>query len=121
MSDMALRNLEKMLGSIGNANFERFIRHIERLGSVGVVFLGTLGLFRYANLFGPSAAWVIHVVGFVSFIGALGLLVIVGLYAWKDALAALPRPWLGHFIGIWVCGVTILLGLGGMLWALNPP
>ncbi|WP_077277666.1 hypothetical protein [Thioalkalivibrio denitrificans] len=113
MLDIILRKLDKMLGNFNDEMFDTFIRHVERLGAVGIVFAGSIGLLLHANRL-PGGPWLGRVIGGLALIGTFFLIVLVGVGAWKAARAALSKPWLGHFVGVSVFVVAVFIAIGGM-------
>lgn len=118
MFDWLLDRLDTMVGSFDDDKFDAVIKHIERLGAVGILFAGAAGLVRHAEKVTPFLPALSFWLGIVSIIGTFIFIVIVAAGAWHASRQTFARPWLGHFLGLSIFILCILLSVGGMFWAI---
>ncbi len=116
----AIERLDIMVRNFGDDGLEEVMVHIGRLGNVGIVFAGIVGIIKYrAQLFPAFPSFGIFV-GIIGLLITLTLLASISLGVWKSVHAAMETPWIGHLFGIVASGFVILLGIGAIIIAANP-
>lgn len=112
-------NFDKMILSFDDTKFEEIMKHVARLGNVGIVFAGAVGLIKYPSSISPSFAWASIATGLLGLVVTFVLLVTVGLGGWKAIRSAFPGRTVGHLVGATFFLFSILVGLGGVFVVAN--
>ena len=110
---------DKMILSFDDGKFEEVMKHVGRLGNVGIVFAGVVGLIKYPSSVFPPCPWASVVAGILGLVVTFVLLVAVGMGGWKAIRSAISKRIVGHLAGATFFLFAFLLGLGGIFVAAN--
>jgi len=112
-------NFDKMILSFDDAKFDVIMTHIGRLGNVGVVFAGSIGLMKYASNITTCCPYVSFIIGVIGLILTFWLLVWIGFGGWKALYNSSSNRVIGHVAGTFFFIFSVSLGLGGIFVAVN--
>lgn len=117
---MLKNKFNQMILIFDDEMLEEVMKHVSRLSNVAVVFLGTLGLFKYPAYVFPALPLASIIMGFLGLFITFMLLVAIAISVWKAYYSAIPNRTFHHlFIGAALFVYTLLLGLAGFFVALN--
>ncbi len=114
-----LERLNHMLNNFNEKNLDEIMVHIGRLGNVGVIFAGVMGLIKFRDDIFPCCPSIGFVAGILGLFITFSLLVAIGFGVWKSMHSISKNQWVGHLLGVVCCGFIVLLGLGAIFLAVN--
>ena len=114
-----ISKLDAMIRNFRDDKVDEIMVHVGRLGNVGIVFAGVMGIIKYREKIFPSFPGFGLAVGLIGLFLTFILLVAISFGVWKSVHAAIKTTWIGHIFGIAASGFVLLLGVGAIYLAVN--
>jgi hypothetical protein len=116
---MFKEKFDKMILAFDDRTLEEVMKHVGRLGNIGIIFGGVVGLIKYRATILPFCPWLSVVIGIFGLVITFFLLVAIGIGGWKAIRSAISNRIFGHLGGATFFLFTLFLGLGGIFVAAN--
>ena len=93
--------------------------HVGNLGNIGIVFVGAVGLIKYAGAIAGDFSLFVVALGIVAIFISLTLLVLASISAYKNVISHYGNNGKGIAVGGITFFYTIMLGVGAIYVAAN--